>query len=215
MKTSLLILFLSILAFKCLSGQQNSISSHANLGTYSLHYDLLFNRQIKQHKFGLGLKFNDGLNPRGPSGNNLHLHPQSFMEVFGIKLGYQYIIKTKLYIRPYVFLSSEYTKCSWQNEPILQTSNEYIINPKPDYSYYAAPGKLIAGPNKYFDERIGFGFYAPITDRIDFDIYGGAGWLFVQLGPPGPNSNAIIGTIGGSLTLNAGIGLSYKFGKKE
>ncbi len=209
------LLITSVLSIEALHAQQYSISAHSNLSTYSLHHDLLFSTQIKQHKLTLGLKFNDGVLPRGPAANNLQLWPQSFMEVFGVKLGYQYILKANWYIRPYIFLNSEFTKCSWFDYTIGELSSEYVLIPLPGYTYYGSPGKMIAGPNRVFDERLGVGFYAPVTDKIDFDIYCGAGWLFQMEDPPGPKSNVIISTTGGSFGLNAGIGLSYKFGKKE
>ena len=173
--------------------------------TYSNNIGIIVGKQYNAQEISFGLRINDPKSSTEPL-ENINLHPTKFAEYFGLKINYRYYFNTKLKVNPFVMLSSEYSHSPLRSDYLSEIDRDRVIDPDDYFQYYAGFVHL-TGLYHIFDQRIGLGFSAEVTDNLLFTIYGGSGvtWMKYDTGSiyiylPGPAVNNFFG-----------MGLRYRF----
>lgn len=198
------ILSILILSGIIVRGQIN-LGLDYNVSTYSTNLGFTFGKQFNSHLFMVGLRINDPKSSSEPL-DKINLHPTNFKESLGVKFSYRYFINTSLKINPYIMVTSEYSHCPLRADYLSELSSDSIINPNSYYQYYIGFVHL-TGAYHVFDERIGIGFSADISEHFYFTIYGGSGLTWMKY----DKGTLIIAMPGPSINNFFGLGLGYSF----
>ncbi len=176
-----------------------------NVSTYSTNIGLAIGKQFDMHLLSVGLRINDPKSSSEPL-DRINLHPTNFKESLAVKVNYKYFFTTNLRVQPYLMISSEYSHCPLRADYLADLSSDSIINPNPYYQYYIGFEHL-TGAYHIFDERIGIGFSADISESILFTIYGGSGLTWMKY----DKGSLIIALPGPSINNFFGLGFGFRF----
>ncbi len=200
-------LLLLLLITNCiLVNSQINVGVDYNRSTYSSNVGITVGKQFKAHQISLGLRINDPKSSSRPL-YNIDVHPTNFKEMLGVKLNYKYYIKTNLKVHPFLMLSSEYSHSPLRSDYLGEMDRDRVIDPDDYFQYYAGFVRL-TGLYHIFDQRIGLGFTADITETFNFSIYGGSGltWMTYDTG----NLNVYMPGAGVNNFFGLGFGYTFK-----